>query len=507
MRAAMLAHQGATRFGTVSAIIAGLLGLVLAVGTLLLGLTAYPSPAAGSDVVAVAMAVWVAGRLAYAAFAGGGGTLRFELFRTLPIPRRTLANALLVVGLADPAMAVMAVAFGALIALGAGGGPGPVVAGVAGAALTLVLTGLSATLVAALVPSGSRRGRELGTLVVAVAISGVTVVGSLLPSLAAALTQGRAPVLSAVVRILPSGWAAVAVDGARRGDAVRTVLPLLGLAVLIAVVVRGWPALLARRLDGRIGAPRREHLRRSRRRILPATPTGAVVAKEVRTWIRDPLRLTFLVLGGLVGLGVAGVPAIAHGTTVMLPFAGLLTIVIAGAGGANLYGSDGLALRLVVLVPDSIRPDIRGRQAAWFLVVAPYAVVLTVLLTAVSGQGWAWPWVLAFLPALLGAALGLVPLASVTAVQTLDTAGGVSPAWPVKIYATLLLILVPSLPGTALLIVGAVSRTGWLEWLAVPVGLVVGACCAVLLGRAAERRFAARRLDVLALLTNASSPS
>ena len=39
----------------------------------------------------------------------------------------------------------------------------------------------------------------------------------------------------------------------------------------------------------------------------------------------------------------------------------------------------------------------------WLLVVAPVMVALTVSLTAFSGRGWAWPWVLATLPAMVGA--------------------------------------------------------------------------------------------------------
>jgi hypothetical protein len=50
----------------------------------------------------------------------------------------------------------------------------------------------------------------------------------------------------------------------------------------------------------------------------------------------------------------------------------------------------------------------------WLLVVAPVMVALTVSLTAFSGQGWAWPWVLATLPAMLGATAGLGVLLSVT---------------------------------------------------------------------------------------------
>jgi len=66
------------------------------------------------------------------------------------------------------------------------------------------------------------------------------------------------------------------------------------------------------------------------------------------------------------------------------------------------------------MVPGTERADVRGRQAAWLLAVAPALVVLAVVPTALSGQGWAWPWVLATLAAVLGATPGLMVWLSVT---------------------------------------------------------------------------------------------
>jgi hypothetical protein len=53
------------------------------------------------------------------------------------------------------------------------------------------------------------------------------------------------------------------------------------------------------------------------------------------------------------------------------------------------------------------RPGASG--TAWLLVVAPVTVLLTVALTVLSGQGWAWPWVLA----VLGGTAGLMMWVSV----------------------------------------------------------------------------------------------
>lgn len=391
MRAAMIAHQRSSKFGTISLIFAAVIGLLTALSTMSLGFVHYPRPTAGTNVVVVVMAVWVIACVAYAAFTGGGSTLRLEIFRLLPIPLGVFGRALLIIGLFDPVLLFTAVAFAGLVALGAQGGLGPAMTAVAGVLLTLALTSVLVSMVEAAMPPGSRRRQDAGTMLVAIVISLVAIAGSLLPTLIAALTAGTIPVLSAVVRILPSGWAAAAVEGAASGNPVLTALPLAGLVSLVVVLVCLWPVLLTRRLDGTVGAARRTHSRRVRAPFLPQTPIGAVIAIEVRMWAREPLRLTFLIIAAIVGLGVCVIPEVTHGPSLLLPFAGVITVVIAGAGGCNLYGSDGLALRLTVTTPGSERADVRGRQLAWLLLVGPYALCLTVILTLISGQTWAWP--------------------------------------------------------------------------------------------------------------------
>ncbi|GIF47942.1 ABC-2 type transport system permease protein [Asanoa ferruginea] len=507
MRAAMLAHQAATRLGIAAGIVLLLFGLLSAGSSFLLGFATYPDTAAGCDAIAAVMFVWIVGRVGFAAFAGGGATVPYEMFRLLPVPRAKLARTLLILGLLDPAQVFLLAAFGSLVVIGARHSAGAAVVGAVGVLLTVVLSSVLVAVVRALLPAGSRRTRDIGTTVVALAISLVAIGGTLLPTITSALTHGTAPALTVAVRALPTGWAADAVSAASAGNLTLTVLPLLGLAGLVAALVAIWPALLSRRLDGRVGAGRARRSRRPRRRLLPATPTGAVMGKELRQWVRDPARATFLMIAFLVGLGVSVVPEATQGTSILLPFAGAITVAIAGAAGANLYGSDGLALRLTVLTPGSGRPDVRGRQAAWLLLVGPYAVGISAILTAVSGQTWAWPWLLGALPALIGGAAGLVPLASVTAVQPPGEDGGPTPTWVVKVYATIILIVTTALPPVALLISGTVGHLGWLRWLAVPVGIATGVALAVGLGRLAARRFLAREQDILAVLTAASNPA
>ena len=75
-----------------------------------------------------------------------------------------------------------------------------------------------------------------------------------------------------------------------------------------------------------------------------------MTAKELRLWVRDPIRLTCLLIALIVGAAGAH-PAADRGHRVLLPYAGILTAVIAGACACNLYGSDGTSLWLTVMTP------------------------------------------------------------------------------------------------------------------------------------------------------------
>lgn len=475
-------------------VITVLLSVLSAVGTLLLGWVRYAHPAAATDVLALVFALWVGGRLAQSALSGEP-VLRPELFALLPVPRRRLGRALLLVGLLDPVNAVFAVALAAAIPYGARLGAAATLTAVLAVLMTVALTSVLSTLVSGLLGPGSRRGHDTGTVVTAVLISLLAVAGTLLPALIAALRQRSAGWLSGLVRGLPSGWGPVAVESAGRADLVGVVLPLLGLAVLGAVAAVVWPAVLSRRMQGRQPRRRGPAVARRRHRLAGSSPTAAVTAKELRLWLRDPIRLTCLLIALVVGTGVGLLPRVTSGTGILLPFAGAMVAVIAGACATNLYGNDGSSLWLTVLAPGSARADVHGRQLAWLIAVAPYCVAATVALTAVGPRGY-WAWALSLLPAVLGGGAGVAALGSVILVQPLDDAGNPTPAWSLKVHLALLAVALTGLPPALALIAGS-------GWAAVPVGALTGLLLALWLGRLAIRRLTERQIDILAILADA----
>jgi ABC-2 type transport system permease protein len=502
LRRTIVRHQLARTNPAMLLVSAGLV-FVSALGTIWLGLVHYPDPAAATDVLALLFALWLGGRVAQSALAGDA-VLRPEMFSLLPLERRRLAFALLAVGLLDPAGLFMAVAFSALIARGARLGLVPAAVGLVAVILSLALASVLSTVAGAVLGPGSRRGRDAGTIVTAVAISAIAVAGTLLPALDTALRRGSVPWLATVLRLLPTGWGPVAVQAAARADWLVAAGSLAGLAVLTTAAAIWWPFVLTRRMAGGARPAHAGAGHQGRAPMLLRTPAGAVTAKELRMWVRDPVRLTCLLIAVIVGAAACAIPRVTDGTNLMLPYAGILTAVIAGACACNLYGSDGTSLWLTVMTPGAARADVRGRQAAWLVAVAPYTIAVTIAFTALSGQRAAWPWALAVLPAVLGGAAGLAPLASLVSVQPLDETGNPTPAWSLKVHIALVAVALTAVIPVMILLAAWLGHTPWLSWAAIPAGIATGATLAAYLGGRAVTRLESQQVRILKVLADAA---
>jgi ABC-2 type transport system permease protein len=485
--------------------------LVLAGSTFVTGLAHYDHHGAGADVLATLSFGWLLGWMTGPVLTGDDATLRLDYFKLLPVPPRKLARAILGANFANVSLVFSLIAFSSLIAYGARSGAGAALVGVLAVVLNLVLAVVASTVgVGVLGPTvSSRRGRDFGTMLVALVITLMSLASAVVPFLAKKLTGGDSPVLSGIVRGLPSGWGADAVQDAADGRWGAMALPLAGLVALIAGLVLVWPLVLARRLTmsakGKSKPKAPAHERKPARPILPSTPTGAVIGKELRMYSRSMLRSVQLMIAFLVGVLACVIPSF-NGSTIMLPFAGLLFTVIAAAVFTNLYGDDGSALWLTLTTPNVEREDVRGRQWAWFLVTGPLGLLLTVFLTAVSGQHWAWPWVLSSETALVAGGTGVTVLVSVLTMYPLSQDGSPTPQRQVK--ANLMLFCVPlvcCLPPVALLVAGTVADTAALEWAALPVGLLWGALLCRQLGRTATQRLRTRGPELFSLVRRPAS--
>ncbi|MEV6930673.1 hypothetical protein AB0M46_40150 [Dactylosporangium sp. NPDC051485] len=472
MKIAMLRHslrgQRAQTAGT-----GAVLGAVLAAGTVYLGFL-------GPDLLAAGYAVWLLGWMLGPVFMGGGDeTLRPEYFAPLGLPARRLAVGLLAAAFVGVAPVVSLAALLGMVVAGARIGVVNALVALPAAALTLALFVLASKVAVGLV------GLALRTR--AGAIGAGLVNGAILASLGqvwvfmAAFGQTGPP---AAVWWLPSGWGLLAVRGQWWA--------LAPLALVVLLLLVAWAALLSRRA----GASRPRTGQR-------ASTVDSVMGKELRTWSRDLVRNHGLAFALSYGVCFAGSPLLI-GWAGMLPYAGPIFVAMAAAMTANQYGNDGTALWLTILTPGA--SDVRGRQSAWLAAIGPVAAALTVGCTAIAGGPW--PLVLALLPALLGAAAGLVPLVSVYAlVPATDPhrrAGN-----PLRIseddggltglaYLMLALVVAAALPAALVAV--------WFGWAGVAVGLATGGLSWWGLGLLAERRLRSHGPELLQAMRTGRKP-
>jgi ABC-2 type transport system permease protein len=494
MRLALLRNslRGDRAAGFVTGVVVGLL---LATGTIAVAVL-WPA------LLPMALAGWLMGWVFGPLFTGGGDeTLRPEYFTMIPATSRRLTTGLLAGAFAGPAPAITMVALLSLPVHGWRYGPLAVLTGLVAAVLTLVTMVLLSRIVVA---SFGLLVRSRLSAVLAAIVTG-TLLAMAGNGWALAVAFGMSDDTTwfeTPARILPSGWGVAAVEAPWP-----FALGLPAANGLVIVLLWGaWSALLARRVVSatRGGVPRR---RGGPRPFPRAGGARAVAAKELRTWSRDLTRINMLTVAFTYAVVFCFLP-VAIGWWGLVPFAGVIAIVMSAAASANLYGTDGTALWLTLMTPGAERLDVRGRQLAWLLTVGPAAVLLSLAGTALGDQTWAWPWVLSLLPAVLGGAAGLVVLVAVTSPVPAtdphkrggnplstgaDEGGETALAW-------LMLFAVPAtaLPAAAAVLVH--------PWAGAPVGVATGALCAWWFGRIAQDRLETGGTELLNLMKHGTAP-
>lgn len=498
-------------------IVGGVFGLLAALFTVGVAVAPVPEARISVDLLTSVYAVWMVGWvLAPIATGGGDDTLRPEHFALLPIGRRKLAVGLLAASFVGVTAVVTMLAFLGLVLYGLRFGAVPALVGLVFSVLQLAFVVLLYRVVMAALGAllTSRKGKELGFVLVALTgLSGVGV-NLVINKVGPAIVSGQMPGFVSVMHALPSGWGTLAVHAAGTGDWGLAGGLLAALVAVVAVLVAAWGALLARQVTTPSfrGAARTRVKRTSTRRsLLPETPIGAVTRKELLTWWRDARRRVALFSTLLIGLVITVVPGLSgsgSGRGAMLPFFGVAVVFFASMQAGNLYGMDGSSLWHTLVVPGAERADIRGRQLAWALIVGPLALLLAFVLPAVTGKTGAYPWVLGLVPAALGGGAGMLILQSVFLAFPLpdqrrngspwSSGGRPGCARAAMMLATTLLIVVGTLPVLVLGVVGKVADLPVLQWIGVPVGIATGGLLAWWWGRIAQERLVARGPELLA---------
>lgn len=480
------------------------LGVFLAVAAIVLSALYDASPAVLGDLLGVVYALWMAGWMVGPVWSGAP-LVRAEHFALIPVPRGRLALGLLGAAFAGITTAVTLLAFSSLVVFGARLGVLPTLIAVPAVLLELALVVLLSRL--AVTGFGQVSRSRAGAALTGVLLAGLLILTQSGWMLAVAVrtsglvSTGVTPVFAAVVRALPSGWGLYAVELAGRSDWLAAAGVLAGLIAAVAALLLAW--------SWRLGSPRaaRATIRGGRRARIRQTgplsgPVGAVTVRELHTWWRDPLRVQAIAVAVPWALGTAALP-LSFGSKILLPWAGPALALTAAVSSVSLFGLDGTALWLTLLIPRGERHDVRGRQRAFLIVFGPVVALAAIILIALAGPGWTWPWVLALTPALLGGGAGLLAWVWIAALvpgpdphrrpdNPVENADATGPGY-IVFFAGLL----PALPAAGLLLAGTALHSPVLRWSGIPVGVATGAALYGWLGRAGCRRLEARGPELL----------
>lgn len=363
----------------------------------------------------------------------------------------------------------------------------------------------------------SRRGKDFALLAAALLAASIYPVQLTLQAYLEDTGTAGFGRIAEVVSWLPFGWPFAAVLDARAGDWVAASLRLLASVVLVAALGVVWSRAIARTLESPevSGAGSKEvggDLAPAWvRPILPRGALGAVVAKELRYWWRDPRRRAAALTALFIGAGVVVATTVSGGGLGdQLAFAGLGVAFFSTMNSANQFGLDGTPVWSNLVVPHSAVPDIGGRQLALALLTAPACLLVTVGGTVVAGAPLSWA-AAAFGACLaaLGAGLAMTTVLSISAPYSVpenpsnpfassSTGGCSTAAYQIAGFLGQLLLLAPI---AALVLWGVLGDRTAVLWATLFVGPLWGFTAAWVGRRIGARMLAARGPELLAAVT------
>lgn len=453
----------------------GLVALVVvgmaAVGTQDLALQRTVTTLVGSALV---LGWWFVPMLAF----GVDATLDPERFATFAIPRRSL-----VVGLSLAALVGVTGALSTVAALSTSLAwwrePAALLVGLLGALLGLATAVVGGrALVAVAAPFASRR--RVRELIAVVALAVIVMIGPALSGLQSiSASRDTFAQVADVLAWTPAGAAFAAPADVVAGDWLLALARLGIAAATVALALLAWDRALARTLVEPVrDAPSSQRTGLGPFGLLPATPLGAVTARCLVYWIRDPRYAMALaivpftpVLLWVVGRG---------GGLVLL--SGAAAAFLCGWGVSADVSYDGSAFWTHVSAGVRGTVDRLGRVLASSVIAVPTVTLITLVTALLTGHG-------ADLPALFGAAFGVLltsyagaSIVSALVVQPVQQPGdspfatrqGASLSAVLSQTAGWFAVALATLP-EALLAGFAVARSSAvLGWAALVVGLVLG---------------------------------
>ncbi|MFG3157573.1 transporter [Streptomyces sp. NPDC048219] len=445
-------------------------------------------------------------------FPSGDETLDPTRLVMLPLRPRPLVRALLAASLVGIGpLFTLCMFAGSVVAVAHGGAA--LAVGVVGAVLALLVCVTLARAVAAANVRllTSRKGRDLAVLSGLVVAVGAQLVNFGAQRLGTSGLEQLDPVAD-VLRWVPPASAVGAMDAASDGAYGVALAQLALTAAALVLLLWVWARHLTRLMtspDGSTlqaaeGRPARGPGSAGPARLLPAGRTGTTMERSLRYVWRDPKTKAAWVTSLAIGLIVPVFNAWqGTGSVYFSCFAaGMLGIQM-----YNQFGQDTSAFWIVAMTISSTRDayvELRARALALLLITLPYAVLVTVLTTAMLDDWRTLPEALGLSFALLGAMLATGAWTSARFPYSIPqeghknvVPGQVGLAW---------ISIVGGMVGAALLCAPVIALTVWLNvreggdaWSAVllPVGAVYGALLTLLGLRLAAPHTARRLPEIL----------
>jgi ABC-2 type transport system permease protein len=468
---------------------------------------------------------------------GVDDTLDPARFALLPLSRTRLVSGLLVAALCGvPAAGVLIATSGLLVPAGVHGGRQAAVAQLFGIVAGLLLCLATARAVTSAFASvlRSRRVRDLAWVLIACVAA---LLGPLQLLIISAVQQADWGRLAAVARVV--GWTPLASAytvgwEVAEGRPVAALAKLMITVVALGLVLWWWintvesalagaavsrPGRAARRTQGGPSSQLLPWLLPG----LPATPFGALVAREVRYWWRDARRRSSLIMIVVIGLFV---PVVVTAGAASLTFDGEATSVafsLAGSASpvtvhatmlfisaftasmlANQFGYEGTAYAAHLTAGVPGRLELGSRAMAYSVIMVPLLFVVGVVMAVVQGSPSAALSAWGVLAAGYGAGVAVNHFLSVLAPYPLPEtsnpfATGSGEAAAKSMLALLGLVLAGAVAVPVLLL--AVLLGGAWPWVALPVGVGYGVAAVTLAGYLAGDLLDRRAPELLASVT------
>jgi ABC-2 type transport system permease protein len=440
---------------------------------------------------------------------GVDDTLDPARFALLPVSRSQLVSGLLVAALLGvPAAGMLIATLGLLVPAGAhGGGPGAVaqlLGIVAGLLLCLALARAVTSAFASVLRS--RRVRDLAWVLIACVAA---LLGPLQLMIISAVQQADWSRLATVAQVV--GWTPLASAYTvgweiGQGRPLAALAKLVITAVALGLVMWWWvstvesavagaavnrPTRAGRRVRGGASSQLLPRLLPT----LPASPFGALVAREIRYWWRDARRRSSIIMIVVIGLFVPVVVTAGAGGFIVDARDGL-AFSLAGTASpvtiqvtmlfisaftasmlANQFGYEGTAYAAHLIAGVPGRLELLTRATAYSVVMVPLLVVVGVTMAVVQGSPSTALSAWGMLAAGYGAGVAVNQLLSVLAPYPLPEtsnpfATGSGEAAAKSMLALLGLALAGAVALPVLLVAMALGDA-W-PWVALPVGIGYG---------------------------------